>query len=51
MPPSMKLLVFWILLIGAVALLFFFRHSRIAGVAFTWHGPEPIVGELLSHYY
>ena len=51
MPSYLKLLVFWVLLFGAISLLFVFRRSRIVQSVTTWHGPEPKVGETLGQYY
>ena len=51
MPAVLKLLVFWLILFGLIILLFRFSHTKIAGLLFTWHGPEPTEGETLSRYY
>ena len=51
MPSYLKLLIFWALLLGLISLLFVFPRSRFAQFAFTWHGPEPRIGETLGRYY
>ena len=51
MPPYLKLIIFWALLLGAISLLFVFPRSRIAQFVFTWQGPAPRVGETLGRYY
>ena len=51
MPAVLKLLIFWLILLGLISLLFRYSHTRVVGLLFTWHGPEPIEGETLSRYY
>jgi hypothetical protein len=46
-----KLLIFWTLFSGVIALLLLFPHSRLTRLAGTWHGPEPTIGETLGRYY
>ena len=50
MPFTVKLIVFWLVLLTALWLLRRFPESRISRLAFSWHGPTPIAGELKSAF-
>ena len=50
MQRTVAIAIFLIALFAVLWLLRRYPHSRIARLAFTWHGPFPEVGELRSSY-